>query len=285
MTDRRDISSVFRGAFAGFRTKLTSFLERNSPPGSRYMAMFWNLLLMMLIGVVFAGFGSFLLRFSSEKNALYEIRWVPQQVKFLMPGAVMPGPSVLDHGIYSGFIYFAAYCLGVTATNYRSFFRESRSIYLMKRLPRAELARRCALVPAAALLCGSAVAVRVKRTVPTTEHRWEQEKKEAAYAAAADGRAELPAYVYQGDDPYLAAVCNWITSGEGGKYRQAEVTIPCPLIAEIDDSDPQDIRVWGNFWVYSYKAVGTTLISVSGGECPGLLHLRAAENGYEVFDA
>ena len=131
MTDRRDISSVFRGAFAGFRTKLTSFLERNSPPGSRYMAMFWNLLLMMLIGVVFAGFGSFLLRFSSEKNALYEIRYIPQQVKFLMPGAVMPAPSVLDHGIYSGFIYFAAYCLGVTATNYRSFFR----------------------VPAAALLC------------------------------------------------------------------------------------------------------------------------------------
>ena len=153
MTDRRDISSVFRGAFAGFRTKLTSFLERNSPPGSRYMAMFWNLLLMALIGVVFAGFGSFLTSFSSQKNALYEIRYVPQQVKFLMPGAVMPAPSVLDHGIYSGFIYFAAYCLGVTATNYRSFFRESRSIYLMKRLPRAELARRCVLVPAAALLC------------------------------------------------------------------------------------------------------------------------------------
>ena len=142
-----------------------------------------------------------------------------------------------------------------------------------------------ALVAAAALLCGSVVAVRVKRTVPTTEDRWEQEKKEAAYAAATDGSATLPAYVYQGDNPYLAAVCDWITSGEGRKYLQAEVTIPCPLIAEIDDSDPQDIRVWGNFWVYSYKAVGTTLISVSGGECPGLLHLRAAENGYEVFDA
>ena len=142
-----------------------------------------------------------------------------------------------------------------------------------------------ALVAAVALLCGSVVAVRAKRTVPTMEDRWEQEKKEAAYAAAADGSAALPAYVYQGDDPCLAAVCDWITSGEGRKYLQAEVTIPCPLIAEIDDSDPQDVRVWGNFWVHNYKAVGTTLISVSGGECPGLLHLRAAENGYEVFDA
>ena len=142
-----------------------------------------------------------------------------------------------------------------------------------------------ALVAAVALLCGSVVAVRVKRTVPAMENRWEQEKKGTAYAAAADGSAALPAYVYQGDDPYLAAVCNWITSGEGRKYLQAEVTIPCPLIAEIDDSDPQDIRVWGNFWVYSYKAVGTTLISVSGGECPGLLHLRNVENSYEVFDA
>lgn len=37
-----------------------------------------------------------------------------------------------------------------------------------------------ALVAAVALLCGSVVAVRVKKTMPTTEDRWEREKKETA---------------------------------------------------------------------------------------------------------
>ena len=143
-----------------------------------------------------------------------------------------------------------------------------------------------ALVAAVALLCGSVFAVRAKRTVPTIEDRWEQEKKEAsAYAAAADGSAELPRFEYLGDDPYLAAVCEWIVrGGEQARYWESEVTIPCPLIAEIDDSDPQDVRVWGNFWEFSYATRGTTLFCVSGGESPGLLHLRAADSGYEVFN-
>jgi len=83
----------------------------------------------------------------------------------------------------------------------------------------------------------------------------------------------------------LAAVCEWIVrGGEQARYWESEVTIPCPLIAEIDDSDPQDVRVWGNFWEFSYATRGTTLFCVSGGERPGLLHLRAADSGYEVFN-
>ncbi len=96
----------------------------------------------------------------------------------------------------------------------------------------------------------------------------------------------LPRYEYQGDDPYLAAVCEWsVKRGEQARYHEAQVTIPCPLIADVDDSDPQDIRVWGNFWSFSYTPRATTLFCVSGGENPGLLHLRATEDGYEVFDA
>ena len=88
----------------------------------------------------------------------------------------------------------------------------------------------------------------------------------AAYAAQPEEDAKLPAFVYHGKEPYLAAVCDWIVNGEGTKYLQADVTIPCPLIAEIDDSDPQDIRIWGSFNVNNYRAVGTTLLNVSGGD-------------------
>ncbi len=97
--------------------------------------------------------------------------------------------------------------------------------------------------------------------------------------------ATLPRYKYQGGDPYLAAVCEWsVKRGEQARYWEAQVTVPCPLIADVDDSNAQDIRVWGNFWSFSYTPRATTLFCVSGGENPGLLHLRPTENGYEVFN-
>lgn len=114
----------------------------------------------------------------------------------------------------------------------------------------------------------------------------EQEIKQAA-AEASQVRSEvkeLPPFVYQGDEPYLPAICDWMTAGHTG-YGGGTVTIPCPLIADTDDSDTQDIRVWGDFRDNSYELRGTTLFSVSGGERPGLLHLRRTETGYEVYDA
>ena len=142
-----------------------------------------------------------------------------------------------------------------------------------------------ALVAVVALLCGSVVAVRAKQSpAPPEDNREQEEKEAAAYAAQPKELSELPAFVYQGDNPYLAAVCDWIVNGEGTKYLQAEVTIPCPLIAEIDDSDPQDIQIWGFFNVNNYKAVGTTLLNVSGGAQPALLHLRSTKDGFEVYE-
>ena len=105
------------------------------------------------------------------------------------------------------------------------------------------------------------------------------------YASLQQTATILPHYEYQGGDPYLAAVCEWsVKRGEQARYHEAQVTIPCPLIADVDGSDPQDIRVWGNFWSFSYTPRATTLFCVSGGENPGLLHLRPTENGYEVFN-
>ena len=45
--------------------------------------------------------------------------------------------------------------------------------------------------------------------------------------------------------------------------------------------------VWGDFWVFNYNLAGDTLKTVSGGNHPGLMHLKKTANGYEVtaFDA
>ena len=51
---------------------------------------------------------------------------------------------------------------------------------------------------------------------------------------------------------------------------------------DIDDSDPEDIKFWGNFWVNNYNQVGDTLKCISGGNHPGLMHIRKTEKGFEV---
>ena len=92
----------------------------------------------------------------------------------------------------------------------------------------------------------------------------------------------LPDYIYQGDDPYLPAVCDYILQVYGSFYAQVDVAIPCPLILETDDTDPQDVRLWGIFDLDNYRLVNTTLISESGGRTPGLVHLKAIDGGWRV---
>ena len=50
----------------------------------------------------------------------------------------------------------------------------------------------------------------------------------------------------------------------------------------VDETNANDILVWGDFWVFNYNQVGDTLKMVSGGNHPGLMHVRQTENGFEV---
>ena len=54
-----------------------------------------------------------------------------------------------------------------------------------------------------------------------------------------------------------------------------------------DESNPNDILVWGDFWVFNYELSGDTLKTVSGGSHPGLMHVKKTDSRYEVtgFDA
>lgn len=82
----------------------------------------------------------------------------------------------------------------------------------------------------------------------------------------------------------LSAIDGYITEGLGSQYTRGDYCIPCPLILDMDESNPDDIKVWGDFRVYNYVQSGDTLKTVSGGSHPGLLHLKKADGKFEVID-
>ena len=83
------------------------------------------------------------------------------------------------------------------------------------------------------------------------------------------------------DDP-MAAIGRYMTE-IGSQYAAGELCIPYCLIAGTDEEDPEDIRVWGDFWVENYNQAADTLKSVSGGSHPGCMHVKKTEDGFEVF--
>ena len=80
----------------------------------------------------------------------------------------------------------------------------------------------------------------------------------------------------------LKAVDNYLATEVGPSYAQGEYCIPSVTVVACDDSNADDIRVWGDFWVYNYKLSGDVLETVSGGNHPGLMHLKKTDSGYEV---
>lgn len=77
-------------------------------------------------------------------------------------------------------------------------------------------------------------------------------------------------------------VDQYIVDTFGKQYSQAEVCIPQQIVVATDESDAQDIKVWGDFWVFNYNTAGDTLKTASGGSHPGLMHLKKGDKGYEV---
>ena len=97
----------------------------------------------------------------------------------------------------------------------------------------------------------------------------------------------LPPYEYPGPELFYSVVYKYVTDVLGNGYLEGDVTIPCPIIVEIDDSDKSDIKVYGDFRVYNYTLSDDklTLFTVSGGSHPGLIHMKQTDGGdYEVTD-
>lgn len=93
---------------------------------------------------------------------------------------------------------------------------------------------------------------------------------------------ELPAYEYPGPELFYSVLYKYITDEFSPHYEDADVGIPCPIIIAEDETDKNDIKVWGNFWYYTYELVGDTLECKAGGAYPGLIHIKSTDEGYEV---
>ncbi len=79
-----------------------------------------------------------------------------------------------------------------------------------------------------------------------------------------------------------AAVNDYLVNVIGKNYTEAEYCIPSPFIVNTDDSNKDDVLIWGDFWVFNYDISGDTLKTVSGGNHPGLMHLKKTDKGFEV---
>lgn len=125
------------------------FIKNNTPPGIRAEQEIKGFLVVLALA---AGISLlFFLRLWSAYEALFE--WTEEQ-RVLREGAVMADFSgLLGLGTFSGFL-LAVWVPPVTAIcHYRYYYQDSKSIYLMRRLPkRFELHKRALVLPFLELL-------------------------------------------------------------------------------------------------------------------------------------
>jgi len=124
--------------------------DRLLPPGKsfRKLLLGYCLLLAFMLFVAL----SFSFPFSTALDNLYELHYGR---RMLIEGAkIAPLDELWEHTL-SGFWLLVLFCGLEIFDNYRRFYRESHSIYLMHRLPdRLELHRRCLTLPLLGILGG-----------------------------------------------------------------------------------------------------------------------------------
>lgn len=111
-----------------------------------------------------------------------------------------------------------------------------------------------------------------------SEAQAEQPSDESTTEAETDGAA----YGYAGTDPVEAAVYRYLVVEVSQYYEKAEVSIPVVQIVHVDDTNPDEVAVYGSFWIENYNIKGDTLECVSGGSHPGVMHLRKDGGSYVV---
>jgi len=83
---------------------------------------------------------------------------------------------------------------------------------------------------------------------------------------------------------YYTAIYQYLQNEIGKQYSEGDYCVPFYNIVDVDESNEEDIKIWGDYWVYNYKLVGDTLKTVSGGNHPGLMHVCKNDDGYEVTE-
>ncbi|MBP5385000.1 MAG: hypothetical protein J6Y57_08525 [Lachnospiraceae bacterium] len=130
----------------------------------------------------------------------------------------------------------------------------------------------------------SPITVEEEKEEPQPEEEAADVTEESGSEEEAEKTAEsvLPPYEYPGPELFYFLLYQYLIDEFGGQYEKADVTIPCPIIIAEDESDKDDIKVWGDFQIYNYNLNGDILETVSGGSYPGLIHLKSTDAGYDI---
>lgn len=110
------------------------------------------------------------------------------------------------------------------------------------------------------------------------------ETKDLPAARAKHITGALPEYSYPGPELFYSVLYDYLKENLLGSRNEKETVIPCPVIVYTDESNNDDIRVYGNFWIYSYYLDGDIMKTSSGGSYPGCIHIKSTDAGYEVTD-
>ncbi len=101
---------------------------------------------------------------------------------------------------------------------------------------------------------------------------------------AANYSLDLPEYKYNGDDKYISAITEYCLKETAGTMEN-DVFIPAPVIFKTDESDSNDIKITGVFWVMGYDIYDNILYGGASTQMPGILHLKQKGSSYEVVSA
>ena len=108
------------------------------------------------------------------------------------------------------------------------------------------------------------------------------EEVEAEPTVAEENAVDGAAYGYAGSDPVELAAYRHLVEEVGKNYEAADASIPVVQILDVDATDPENLVVYGDFWLYNYNIEGDTLECVSGGNYPGVMHMTKDGEGYVV---
>lgn len=123
-------------------------IEKQLPPGVDSGIELKAIVLGLLAAVIYSL--TFVYKYMDARNELFVYKY--GTVKTIMEGAIMPPFTVLLKDTMDGFLMFFWVMLILVVMHYMTYYKESKSIYLMKRLSnRWELYRRCIVIPFAAI--------------------------------------------------------------------------------------------------------------------------------------
>ena len=133
---------------------MKSNLTKYAPPGYDYH--FDKAFYFAGLGIATTFSFSYLLRFGRAKSELYTYYLGEKK---LIPGAIMPDFIDIFRGSLWGYLVLASTMLLLISLRYAYYHQNSKSIYLMKRLPdRFDMHRRCIIVPVIAAISCAAIA-------------------------------------------------------------------------------------------------------------------------------